>query len=76
MAPESERKTVRNIRNISNKVDYCGLKQNLNTQKVQKNVDFNRTTRMYLGWNLCTLYLHACQVRVTVGDLGLCCLPV
>jgi len=21
---------------------------------------------------LCTLYLHVCQVRVTVGDLGLC----
>ena len=24
-------------------------------------------------WSLCTLYLHACQVRVTVGDSGLCC---
>ena len=23
--------------------------------------------------SLCTLYLHVCQVRVTVGDLGLCC---
>ena len=23
--------------------------------------------------SLCTLYLHACQVRVTVGDSGLCC---
>ena len=22
---------------------------------------------------LCTLYLHACLVRVTVGDSGLCC---
>ena len=22
---------------------------------------------------LCTLYLHACQVRVTVSDSGLCC---
>ena len=22
--------------------------------------------RMYLWWSLCTLYLHACQVRVTV----------
>ena len=29
--------------------------------------------RMYLCWSLCTLYLHACQVRVTVGDSGLCC---
>ena len=28
---------------------------------------------MYLWWSLCTLYLHACQVRVTVGDSGLCC---
>ena len=32
-------------------------------------------TRMYLSWNLCTLYLLACQVRVTLGNLGLfCCL--
>ena len=29
--------------------------------------------RMYLWWSLCTLYLHACQVRATVGDSGLCC---
>ena len=29
--------------------------------------------RMYLWWSLYTLYLHACQVRVTVGDSGLCC---
>ena len=29
--------------------------------------------RMYLRWNLCSLYLHACQVRVTVGDSCLCC---
>ena len=29
--------------------------------------------RMYLWWSLCALYLHACQVRVTVGDSGLCC---
>ena len=28
--------------------------------------------RMYLRWSLCTLYLQACQVRVTVGDSGLC----
>ena len=26
-----------------------------------------------LWWSLCTLYLLACQVRVTVGDSGLCC---
>ena len=24
-------------------------------------------------WSLCTLYLHACQMRVTVDDSGLCC---
>ena len=24
-------------------------------------------------WRLCTLYLHACQVRVTVDNSGLCC---
>ena len=29
--------------------------------------------RMYLFRSLCTSYLHACQVRVTVGDSGLCC---
>ena len=28
---------------------------------------------MYLWWSLCTWYLHACQVRVTVGNSGLCC---
>ena len=31
------------------------------------------TQRMYLWWSLCTLYLLPCQVRVTVGDSGLCC---
>ena len=29
--------------------------------------------RMYLRWSLCTLHLHSCQLRVTVGDSGLCC---
>ena len=29
--------------------------------------------RMYLWWSLCTLYLLTCQVRTTVGKLGLCC---
>ena len=29
--------------------------------------------RMYLWWSVCTLYLHACHVRVTAGDSGLCC---
>ena len=31
---------------------------------------------MYLWWSVCTLYLQACQVRVTVGDSSLCCLHV
>ena len=29
--------------------------------------------RMYLWWSSCPLYLHACQVRLTIGDSGLCC---
>ena len=29
--------------------------------------------KIYLRWSLCTLYLQACKVRVTVGDSGLCC---
>ena len=29
--------------------------------------------RMYLWWSSCTLYLHACQVRVTVGDSSFRC---
>jgi len=24
-------------------------------------------------WSLCTVYLLACQVRITVGESGLCC---
>ena len=28
---------------------------------------------MYLWWSFCTLYLHACQLRVTIGNSGLCC---
>ena len=31
---------------------------------------------MYLWWSLCTLYLHACQVRVAEGNSGLCCICV
>ena len=34
---------------------------------------FNLFSRMYSGGVSVTLYLHACQVRVTVGDSGLCC---
>ena len=31
---------------------------------------------MSLWWSLCTLYLHMCQVRVILGDSGLCCICV
>ena len=31
---------------------------------------------MYLQWSSCTLHLLACQVQVTVGDSGLCCVCV
>ena len=32
-----------------------------------------RYYRMYLWWSLRTLHLPACQVRVTIGNSGLCC---
>ena len=28
---------------------------------------------IYLWWNLCIMYLFACQVRVSIGGSGLCC---
>jgi len=34
---------------------------------------FNQTFGMYLSRSLFTLYLLTCQVRVDVGDSGLCC---
>ena len=37
-----------------------------------KQYQTNQCLRKYLWWNKCTLYLLACQVRVTVGDSGLC----
>ena len=32
--------------------------------------------KMYLWGSLCTLYFHACQVRVTIGDSRLGCVCV
>ena len=29
--------------------------------------------KMYLWWSLCTLYLRARQMRVTISNSGLCC---
>ena len=46
--------------------------ENLGVQNTPKSYE-NTPTRLYLWWSLLTLYLHACEVRVTVGDSGLCC---
>ena len=35
--------------------------------------NLHKNLRMYLYWTLCTLHLHARQLRVTVVDSGLCC---
>ena len=32
--------------------------------------------RMYICWNICTLHLNACHVRVTIGDCCCCCICV
>ena len=37
---------------------------------------FGQFIDLCLWWSLCTLYLLACQVRVTVGHSGLCCVCV
>ena len=50
--------TKRNAQNMSSETDVF---------------DSDPFLRMYLWWSLCAWYLHACQVRVTVGDSGLCC---
>ena len=34
---------------------------------------FTDWLRMYIWWSFCSLYLLACQVRVTVGGSGFCC---
>ena len=34
---------------------------------------FSFVVELYLWWSLCTFYLPACQVTVTVRDSGLCC---
>ena len=48
--------------------DETNLKQN-----EAQNASAESTNRMFLWWSLCTLYLHARQVRVTTGNSGLCC---
>ena len=58
---------------------YCRGSRNAkvfcyNSQQGGLNVDVavNKKMRMYTWWSLCTLYLHACQVRLTVCNSGLC----
>ena len=45
----------------------------VNARYVNSTRGTSSVLRMYLWWSLCTKYLHACQVRVTVGDSDLCC---
>ena len=47
------------------------LHQQKQIKKKYKIVVFFFFMRIYLWWSLCTLYLNACQVGVTVGDSGL-----
>ena len=61
-----DRKTQTPLRPSDLEIRPC-LKQN-EAQNARASSD-----QMYLWWSLCTLYLHTCQVRVTVGDSGLCC---
>ena len=53
-----------------NDLIVTNLKQN---DLIVTNLKQNEAQKIYLWWSLCTLYLHACQVRVTVGNSGLCC---
>ena len=55
---------IRNTSTTKTWVTYC------NSPGVRVNT---RYIGMYLSWSLCILYLHACQVKVAVGDSGLCC---
>ena len=41
--------------------------------RINKHPAPKRCTGLYLWWSLYTLYLLACQMRVTIGDSGLCC---
>ena len=49
------------------------MQRYINTTRGTSSVQIQRYLRIHLWWSLCTLYLPACQVRVTVGDSGLCC---
>ena len=46
-------------------------KRNKCISGTKKKVKKKKVKRMCRSWSLCTLYLHACQVRVIVGDSDL-----
>ena len=53
---------------------YLSPGKRVNTLYINKVHIYLVFTRMLGGLPyLCTLYLHACQVRVAVGDSGFCC---
>ena len=49
------------------------LNQRILSPGLRVNTRYINSIRGCLWWSLCTCYLLACQVRVTVGDSGLCC---
>jgi len=48
----------------------------LATTEAGYNKDALKDVPLDVFLSLCTLYLHVCQVRVTVGHSGLCCVCV
>ena len=62
--------------NFSCKLPHCfksPILIKLSFWNFPNNVFLWTVLRMYLWWSLCTLYLHAHEVRVTIGDSCLCC---
>ena len=51
---------------LKRNADFKGTLQNILCCPDKK--EKRKENRGYLWWSLCTLYLRACQVRVTVGD--------
>ena len=49
------------------------LHQRILSPGMRANTRYINSIRGCLWWSLCTCYLLACQVRITVGDSGLCC---
>ena len=49
------------------------LHQRILSPGMRANTRYINSIRGCLWWSLCTCYLLACHVRVTVGDSGLCC---